>query len=54
MDDVITKYVEKFNESVPIHLIPASWSDEKLKKELERCIKENKPLEIETEENADY
>ena len=54
MDKLIEEYVNKFNESVPIHLIPASWSEEKLKKELRRCIEENKPLEIEIEENVDY
>lgn len=54
MDDVLTQYVKKFNESVPIHLVPASWTDERLERELKRCIKENKPLVVEFDEKADY
>lgn len=54
MDKLIEEYVNKFNESVPVYLIPASWSTERLEKELKRCIEENRPLEIEYDEKADY
>ena len=47
--NVYEKYIEVIGESVPLMMIPETWSDEQIENALQKCIDEKKPFNV-----ADY
>ncbi|WP_158523403.1 hypothetical protein [Clostridium taeniosporum] len=54
LDKLLMEYEEKFQDNYPIRSIPCDWQDEQIMDSIKKCIKENKPFEVEYDEKADY
>lgn len=53
MEKLLEEYVDKFNENFPIFLLKGIDEDE-IMEMIKKCIDEDKPCEIEVDENDDY
>ena len=50
---LLNEYAEKFDDNFPLMLVTHMDEDEIIEL-IEKCIKEEKPLELEVEEDVDY
>ena len=48
MDELIDKYKEKFGECFPL-MLTRGMSEEDIKEAIKECLKNNKPYEVDTD-----
>ena len=53
MEQKLNQYAEHFGENFPI-FITRGLSEDEIIKIIDDCIEQNKPYEVETDENANY
>lgn len=53
MEQKLNEYAKKFGENFPIFMV-RGMSEDKVVKTIDECIKNNKPYEVETDDDVSY